>query len=430
MAKSSRPNSPKAPEEPAKVEAEGVAHDVDQPSPDETESDGKSPAEPDAIIAETVVPDPIPAVVQEEPQVKSGVEPEPVSPEPPKPERAETHTVREVRVERRGGFLGVVAGGVLAAAAGYAVATYFPVAPPKSDDAPLAAVEAAQAALDARLGAIDSTLSGMSDRLAAMDTALAATTQAAAPDLSGIEASLGALAARLDAIEAMPPSGDGASNAAIAAAIEQLRSEIDGLKGQGAAATETIQAMADEAAARLAEAEAQAAQLKAEAEEVARNARLTAALGRVQAALESGAPYEQALAELEGITPAEPLLRYASSGVPTVTSLSEGFPPAARAALEAARRATVGDGLGERVAAFLENATGARSLAPREGNDPDAILSRAEASVRTGDLKAAIAEIAALPPEGQAPLAEWVAEAEGRIAALDAMAALTAEISG
>jgi len=66
--------------------------------------------------------------------------------------------------------------------------------------------------------------------------------------------------------------------------------------------------------------------------------------------------------------------------------------------------------------------TGVRSLEPREGNDPDAVLSRAEAAVRAGDLGAALDEITALPDPGQAALADWAATAQTRADALGAMA--------
>lgn len=426
MAKSSRPTPPIAEQSPAGLPADSVtAEPVTAESPQ-----ADQPAETMVDTVDTApMPDPAPAVIQEEPAREAAVDP---VAEVEKPIAEPQQTVREIRVERRGGFLGVVAGGVLAAAAGYAVATYYPLFPPAQDDGALAKVSSTQEALATRLGSAEAALNGLTDRLASLENAPVAEPVAApAVDLGPLEAAVQALSARLDAIEALPVGeGEGVSNAAVAAAIEQLKAEVNALKGEGAAATETIQAMADEAAARLAEAEEQAAKLKAEAEEVARKARQAAALGRVQAAMESGAPYAQALAEVEGVEPPAALTRYAEAGVPTLATLAAAFPPAAREALELSRRATVGDGLGERVAAFLENATGARSLAPREGDDPDAVLSRAEAAVKAGDLSAALAEIKLLPAEGQAALAAWVAEVEGRLAAVDAVTALSAEIAG
>ncbi|MGC1487099.1 MAG: hypothetical protein WA784_04835, partial [Albidovulum sp.] len=70
----------------------------------------------------------------------------------------------------------------------------------------------------------------------------------------------------------------------------------------------------------------------------------------------------------------------------------------------------------------------ARSLTPRAGEDPDAILSRAEAALGTGDLKTALVEIATLPEAGRARLAEWTGLAERRLAAAAAIAALAADM--
>ena len=68
-------------------------------------------------------------------------------------------------------------------------------------------------------------------------------------------------------------------------------------------------------------------------------------------------------------------------------------------------------------------------MEPREGDDPDAILSRAEAAVRSDDISTALAEIAALPQAGQDVLADWSAKAQTRADALAAFAELSAQIN-
>ena len=72
----------------------------------------------------------------------------------------------------------------------------------------------------------------------------------------------------------------------------------------------------------------------------------------------------------------------------------------------------------------MRSQTGARSLTPREGTGPDAVLSRAEAAVNTGDIATALAELAALPPEAVTAAASWRAQAELRLAAEAAVADL------
>jgi hypothetical protein len=115
----------------------------------------------------------------------------------------------------------------------------------------------------------------------------------------------------------------------------------------------------------------------------------------------------------------------AGDGVPSLAALVDAFPPAARDALDASIRATMGEGALDRVSAFLRVQTGARSLEPRAGDDPDAVLSRAEAALRAGDLETTLAELTALPEAGQAAMADWIQAARTRFEAVEAARALT-----
>ena len=144
----------------------------------------------------------------------------------------------------------------------------------------------------------------------------------------------------------------------------------------------------------------------------------------LRAALDTGAPYASAtsMADLPPV-----LADHAETGLPSLTALKASFPDAARLALEAALRADMGGTWAERVTNFLRNQTGARSLTPREGNDPDAILSRAEAALNAADLPRALTEIQSLPPEAQTALQDWTTNAALRQSALEAMTALAAK---
>ncbi len=97
----------------------------------------------------------------------------------------------------------------------------------------------------------------------------------------------------------------------------------------------------------------------------------------------------------------------------------------ARAALEAALRANMGESWTDRVSSFLRSQTGLRSLTPREGDDPDAILSRAEAALAQGNVAQTLTELEVLPPAAKPPLEDWTAQAKLR---LDAEAALAAMV--
>ena len=81
------------------------------------------------------------------------------------------------------------------------------------------------------------------------------------------------------------------------------------------------------------------------------------------------------------------------------------------------------------IGGFFKQQLGARSVAPRDGDDPDAILSRAEAAMRDGRLADALAEVKALPPEAQEPLSEWLSDAQARHDAQDAVQTLTQRLT-
>ncbi len=302
---------------------------------------------------------------------------------------------------RRPGWVAPILGGVIAAGLGYGLAQYVPGGWPIQDTSVL---QAALTAQQAETESLKSQIAELEARPVAgpdsdLEARLAALADQAAPDLAPLQQQIAALEQRLTSIEAMPVSGAAPSAAAIAA--------------QKAAADAVLK-----------QAEDTAAQIKADAEATAKASEARAALGRVQAALDSGSAYASALPAL-GDVPAV-LLENAETGVPTLAALQDAFPAAARAALEAALRANMGESWSDRVANFLRTQTGARSLTPHEGNDPDAILSRAEAALAAGDIPAVLTEIAALPPEAQSALTDWQALVQKRQAAVAAVAGLAA----
>lgn len=348
------------------------------------------------------------------------VEPTPNAPAPAMPKR------------QRSGLVGPVIGGVIAAAAGFGVAQYVPGGWPIADTSALqqqlAAQEAKIAALKAQIAETPAAATdpALLDRVAALETALA--TAPATPDLSGLTSRLAAAEARLTSIEAMPADGT-ASAPALTAAITDLRAQIAALKAAPALPAEVAAATAA-VEAKLAEVVAQAAAMKADALATAQSIATHAALRQLQSALESGSPYGSALADLPADKIPAVLAENAITGLPTLNQLKDSFPEAARLALEASLRANMGSSWTERVTAFLRNQTGARSLSPREGTDPDAVLSRAEAALGKGDLTAALAELAGLPPEGQAAMADWQALATKRQTGAEAVASLGQALGG
>lgn len=331
-----------------------------------------------------------------------------------------TETVVErTVVEKRGGFFPTVLGGVVAAGLGFGAAQYvnngWPFAASEGQDT--FAIETRQT-LDAQEKALAELRSDLSGRASASEVAeLNKAVQGVGGDLRGdvdaLRADLAGVSERLVTLEKRPMAA-GLSQEAIAAYEGELQKLQDAVSAQRAE-------IEDMAARALASTEAAA--------ETERMAAARGALTRIVAALDAGESYEAPLAALEGagLTAPSALARPAAQGVATLNALQDAFPPAARAALAEARRApdAAQGGFGN----FLKAQLGARSVAPREGSDPDAVLSRAEDAMRRGRLSDALAEIASLPEVAQAPLSAWRAQAEERRDALAAADTLAQELS-
>lgn len=226
-------------------------------------------------------------------------------------------------------------------------------------------------------------------------------------DLSGLEsglseqvAALGAVADRLTEVEKRPMT-EGVSEDAIAAYEAEL-----------ARLQDTVETQRSEVEALLEDAR----NTETSAERNAQVALARAAMTRIIAAVDSGAPFAEAVSDLQGASDTEipeVLVSSADEGVPTLALLQDAFPDAARAALAAARSEDAASGSGG-LGGFLERQLSARSTSPQEGDDADAVLSRAEASVREGRVGDALAEIETLSDVAKATLADWTALAGKR----------------
>lgn len=342
----------------------------------------------------------------------------------------EPRIVEKTVVERRGGFVPMLLGGVIAAGIGFAAGSFVGFGADEEEDPFVAETQSALQAQGDRIATLDAGLSDLDSRVSAtesavgdLDTAPLSTAISGLQDsvasgetgLADLGSALTALDERLTALEKAPVA-DTVSPEAIAAyerELENLRSEIAQQSAAIAAEREEIEALAREAM----EAEAQA-----DAKAILAESR--AALAELTARAQDGRPFTEPLAVLQENAVAVPdaLVASAETGVPTVTALAESFPEPARAALRAARAADTEAGGG--IGGFLQSQLGARSVTPREGDDPDAVLSRAEAAVKAGDIATALTELEALPPEAQAELADWTEQAALRRDALDSASAL------
>lgn len=309
------------------------------------------------------------------------------------------------------GFMPVVLGGVVAAAIGFGGATYLSTqgilfgAP---DDG------AALAALDSRIAQQQSLIEALQAEQSEI-SGVAAAAQAAGDSAQAIVARVDALSARIETLDARliesekRPMTDGLSASAVAAyerEVEDLRAMVSAQLAEAQDLKETTQKTALETLGR-------------------------AALTRVVSALESGAAYRVALTELSSVTgvsaPAA-LDALADAGAPTLASLAGEFPDYARVALADARKQQSG-AEGSRLGSFFKSQLGARSVEPKAGDDPDSVLSRAEAAVKEGRVADAIGELQSLPDTSQALMQGWTDRAQARVDALRAAETLAQSLT-
>lgn len=313
-------------------------------------------------------------------------------------------------VVRKGGFAPMVLGGVVAAGIGFGGALYLlpnlPAAwlPSQGEDMTAAFAEKLEAQTQ-EIAALKAQMAdaGVNDALEAQVTDVSGQVSGLAGEVAALKGpieKIAALETRLGALEKAPVAS------ASPVAVEAYQREMEELRAE-------IGAMSAEAEAK-----------RASAEMTAQEALQRSAMSQILTSLETGSSFAEAIESLSatGIDVPEALVAQAA-GVPTVAGLSADFPAVAREALAAARTADGSESGG--FGAFLKSQLGARSLEPREGSDPDAVLSRMEAAAREGRLGDVMAEAESLPEEAKAPLQDWLDAAKARQAATEAAEALS-----
>lgn len=355
------------------------------------------PAVVKAVKVDSVVPE----------IVETPVVDEPVLAAEPEIEATEIPVAPVTGPEKAGSVMPAVFGGLVAGAIGFGAA-YFVL--PKPDTTLLAQISAqASEIIELR----DQITAIPAPDFSGVEAAQAATTDA----MGAAEGRITALETRLDDLSNRAGDSGSVSTAAYEAELDALRSEMENLRGT--------------AIAELESAREQAAEIENNAEAAARAATGRAALARIQGGMETGAPLGEALddlaAALQGDVPAA--LTAVRDGTPTLAALQSDFPALARAALTIARAEGVSGEAEGGLASFLRNQFDVRSVAPKDGDGTDAVLSRAEATLRQGRLTDTLAEVGALPEVARAELSDWIALAEARADALAAAATLSTSLN-
>lgn len=375
--------------ETTEVSAETETESTEADAPTDTVEDAEVIAETDDTAAD---PEPV-----EEPVAET---PPPSAPEPVAEKSGGT------------GFTAVLLGGVVAAGLGFVAAQF---AGPLLNSAPETPDYQAQMdALSKQIAELaDRPAPEPADPAAALETALG-------ESLSGITDGLGAVADQLTQLDGRIVTLENRplvqGPAELAATIDTYERELQETRAQLA----EQQALNAELLAKLdATAETATQQLDAAAARAEAIAQSSALLA-IQAALDTGEPFANALSGLTGTDVPEALSTVAETGVASLSQLQTTYDDAARAALSASLRDLADGDASARISSFLKAQLGLRSLTPREGDDPDAVLSRAQAALDGGDVAGALSELDALPASGQAEMADWRATAQARV---DAVAA-------
>lgn len=326
---------------------------------------------------------------------------------------------------RRSGFFPVFAGGLVAAGLGFAAA-YYLFGLPGDSELPqrVSGVETALTDVNSKLDDLQNAIDALAADIPEVDTQTPAAVEALTGQLDAVAGDVDGLRSVVDSLQdtvANVAIAGGASEdapdfaAAFDSQMADFRAEVDALRATAQSDAEAFRAKAEAEAAAAAEAAERAEQQLA----------VRSGLSALQAALETGAPFSDALINLQSLDVPSVLNDAAETGVVSLSELQRSFPDAARAALAVAKR-TPDETAGAvgRITSFLLAQTNARSLEPREGNDADAILSRAEAALKTGDLQTLLAEVSALEPAPMDAMSDWLDSATLRAGVVAAAAEL------
>jgi len=298
--------------------------------------------------------------------------------------------------------------------------------------------------IDARVGSVETALAGTrSEVTEAVDARLSSL---GSTDGAEVEARLAAIETRLDDIQGLfdglstgLTDADGtpmtaaasAQLAANAAALEGVREEVATLTSRTGAMSQRIDEVAATAMQRVVEAEEQAAVVAQEAERTKQSIELDAKLTAISNALANGDAYDAPLAFVAANAAAplpEALSASAETGVATIKELQSAFEPLSHSVIKSSIRES-GEGTVGKLGSFLRSQVATRSLAPKEGNSVDAVLSRMNAQLAAGDLGAVLEEANNLDQFSGAYLSEWLKRVATRHDAVVAFGNLSAEFS-
>ena len=315
-------------------------------------------------------------------------------------------------------------------------------------DGAIAGLEARLDGLEAAGGGADpaaaEALAALTARVGELEAMVVDVTE---PPLGAEPERVAELADRVASLEQGLAGGD-PGQPEIAAALDPLAREVEQAQAATSALADRVDAVdgrvaaaVDELAAALTGFDARLAGVETIGERVSRGVAaeqtLALAFGQLRDQLDREEPFAVAYATISNIVAndpdlvavLEPLAEHAATGVPTRADLSGRFPALANDVLAAAD--TVEDpGWIDTVLANVRGlVTVRRSPGLVAGDDPDAILARAEYHVLNGAFDTAVAEMETLDAGATEAVDAWVADARARLAAETALTTLAGAIS-
>jgi hypothetical protein len=246
------------------------------------------------------------------------------------------------------------------------------------------------AATDAKLGDIEQRLQ------AKIDAALGKQETATSDRLDSVQTAVATLAAKLGALAEARLSGDDSGPSPELAALDQRIAKLEAALpdlsstiGQGAAS--------------------------------AKSGAAAIAFANLREAVGAGRPYAVELAALRSLAPSigdlGVLPARAKTGIPTIPELARAYQKVAEASL-AAPASSTDESFLDSVIASAKSAVKIRRIDVGEtGDTPGAVLTRAEAHLKQGDLPAAMKEVEALPAPSHDAFASWLEDARARVSA-------------
>jgi len=313
-----------------------------------------------------------------------------------------------------------------------------------ADPARLDTLAEQQDALRQRVSQTGEQVDGIAERLDALDDKLAQASQR----VGELGSEVGSLDSQVDSLDS---EVDGLAQSAVTAGeLRPLREEVTRLGSQmnrlseSAATATDIQALnrdleqlRDDLQA-VRDAQPDTARVEAVARQAAgRQMARALAVQRIEGALDTAAPFQDALAaarEAVGTEGAaaqalDALAPHAADGVPTRAELANSF---SQKAAEAVAVSAGGEGQGDLVSGVLRrlgDVVSVRRVGPdATGSDAASVLARAEAALQGGDLAGAVKQVDALQgPPGEV-MQPWLERARARLAAEDAVRTLNTQL--